>query len=1082
MGGDRIYLEGNTLWIDYIHRPRHFDFERICLVEYARRVRKLKKSTRVSASQQNARIKGKQVVKKTVDKRQFSGESDSSYGHDSDESDSPFIVTNLSKSVFGRRKSRRPELLDDFASDDDSDTDSARDADDDESNRSDGEIAVAPSAPVVTNKLQHFDFDPRHPQFLTHECYFIKSPESTVVNLVGRPIPRMDDATNRERYCILMFILFLPFRDIATDFLAYATDFSDFYDLFRGGEYKFGGVHFESVEKMIANIELMASFKDEALREAADRAKAAINKTPGVGADGVIEARRLLRRASVTSNFSADGDDSQERCGLTEVDFLAQTLAYTSVPDLEAPDTDSQKARYCADAITAAVRTRNFQTYKADLADMGGDGSESEDPLESRLRPWQSRTLADQGNHAQLATGKKVWDAHVKKFIATASSVSRGGSAEFFTGPLLADPVAIQPLDHTNIPAIAYLRAWRARVLEEHPLIKVQLDARLHADARPDNLSPIDVAQMLNLNQKQRVAFFNSVSVVTGLKTDSWMSLFGEGGTGKSRVVAALRVFVAAHRLKHTVLVLASTGAAAVAIEGQTTHRGFGLSIAGARPSVTRNNDIRDMLRVLKLVIIDEVSMVSQSHLTDMHDKICKLLTLNSEQGGKLFGGICALFLGDFYQLQPVKAPALWRQPTLAQHKSVSKKRSVAKKKSGVSMEKSACKLQLEIRGRFLWEQVNACVILDEQMRLRVPVGVREEDLSDVDKANLRMQQVQRRVRDGTGTSADRSFLRKYIIGRPGGLRVKMSDWTSPDDIVRYVVRRNPIRVELGRLSAMDHARRLGEQVFVSRALDMHVMSDRKLSREDKEITDPRLREYLLNISDSVVQGLPAHVFLYEGAPLIITENLCPDAKLANGAWASARISALALHPSDRARYDSLLLSERPPVFALEYPPDHMVVAVDKPRHTPFRGLEPDELMIYPLIRPGQISIDKLQGYGIHKRFNCRNYFKFTRLQLPVTSGFAMTDFRSQGATFTGPTIVDIAKPPDGSSDPQSTYVQLTRCTTTENFGLARDFDLSVLQERPHPDLLREMDRFKIMEVDTLRLIDDFPEGFVDFA
>jgi ATP-dependent DNA helicase PIF1 len=119
----------------------------------------------------------------------------------------------------------------------------------------------------------------------------------------------------------------------------------------------------------------------------------------------------------------------------------------------------------------------------------------------------------------------------------------------------------------------------------------------------------------------------------------------GRAGTGKSTLLRALR-----DHIVDEAVVLAPTGLAAVNVGGQTIHSFFGFP-----PRLIRSDDIKRsrngrVMRKLKLIIIDEVSMVR----SDLMWAIDQSLRVNRGRPREAFGGVRLLLFGDLHQLPPV--------------------------------------------------------------------------------------------------------------------------------------------------------------------------------------------------------------------------------------------------------------------------------------------------------------------------------------------------------------------------------------------------------------------------------------------
>ena len=74
-------------------------------------------------------------------------------------------------------------------------------------------------------------------------------------------------------------------------------------------------------------------------------------------------------------------------------------------------------------------------------------------------------------------------------------------------------------------------------------------------------------------------------------------------------------------------------------------------------------DEMRVNLAALKLIIIDEMSLVSADNLYRIHQRLCDIF-----QNKKIFGGISIMLVGDLLQLPPVCATAIFKIPTHPSH------------------------------------------------------------------------------------------------------------------------------------------------------------------------------------------------------------------------------------------------------------------------------------------------------------------------------------------------------------------------------------------------------------------------------
>jgi ATP-dependent exoDNAse (exonuclease V) alpha subunit len=126
---------------------------------------------------------------------------------------------------------------------------------------------------------------------------------------------------------------------------------------------------------------------------------------------------------------------------------------------------------------------------------------------------------------------------------------------------------------------------------------------------------------------------------------DGHLFITGRAGTGKSTLLRALSELVA-----EPMVVVAPTGLAAVNVGGQTIHSFFGLPPRLLGPDDIRRSRNGSIMRRLKLLVIDEVSMVR----SDLMWAIDQSLRVNRGRPREPFGGVRLVMFGDLHQLPPV--------------------------------------------------------------------------------------------------------------------------------------------------------------------------------------------------------------------------------------------------------------------------------------------------------------------------------------------------------------------------------------------------------------------------------------------
>ena len=140
----------------------------------------------------------------------------------------------------------------------------------------------------------------------------------------------------------------------------------------------------------------------------------------------------------------------------------------------------------------------------------------------------------------------------------------------------------------------------------------------------------------------------------------------GSGGVGKSHLIKTLyqsltKLF--SYRTgdpnKPRMLLIAPTGVAAINIEGTTIHTGLGIPVGNySRKTLPRLNDkmrssLRNKLSDLQVIVIDEISMVSNVLLLNVHQRLVEVFGTSTKLA---FARKTILVLGGFYQLPTVRA------------------------------------------------------------------------------------------------------------------------------------------------------------------------------------------------------------------------------------------------------------------------------------------------------------------------------------------------------------------------------------------------------------------------------------------
>lgn len=162
-----------------------------------------------------------------------------------------------------------------------------------------------------------------------------------------------------------------------------------------------------------------------------------------------------------------------------------------------------------------------------------------------------------------------------------------------------------------------------------------------------------------SLNEDQRRVFNHITSTIQSEDTPPLRHFVsGVGGTGKSYLIKTLKTWVKCV-LRKNVALAAPTSVAALNIGGITIHMLLQLPVEhGKTPSFKSLSDdvlkvIRDNLKGVVLIIIDEISMVSDLSVMYIHLRLTEIFNTSNDSDG-WFGKVNLIVLGDLLQLPPV--------------------------------------------------------------------------------------------------------------------------------------------------------------------------------------------------------------------------------------------------------------------------------------------------------------------------------------------------------------------------------------------------------------------------------------------
>lgn len=403
----------------------------------------------------------------------------------------------------------------------------------------------------------------------------------------------------------------------------------------------------------------------------------------------------------------------------------------------------------------------------------------------------------------------------------------------------------------------------------------------------------------------------------------------GVGGTGKSYVVQAiLRLFTLLGR-RREVMVSAPTGAAAILIGGYTVHS---LLMLPNRDGIDLQPLVVLWAGVLYL-IIDEVSMISASLLTDISIRLQHAKGALAVAEDTPFGGVNVIFLGDFGQLKPVGGVSLYSH-RYTKHPDVAD----AQKASAVSA----------LKGVYLWRVVVSKVVI-----------LRRNQRQSTDPAYSALLS---RVREGhSGAARDMGTAYDYNTLQTRLLQNMDPDVASAFRDAPIIVGLKSIRDPLNDRILQHHAHAIGADVHWYHARDTVANTTLDLAA----------RESLWNLPSSTTRDALGRLPLFPGMKVMVQENIAFACHVVNGAVGTVR--NIKYTEVDGIRYVTVVYVEIVGAGAY-FRPDH-----------------DDIISIFPAATTFQLTVNPRTPTARAQTVSV------TRNQPPLLPAYAFTDYKAQG-------------------------------------------------------------------------------------
>ena len=448
------------------------------------------------------------------------------------------------------------------------------------------------------------------------------------------------------------------------------------------------------------------------------------------------------------------------------------------------------------------------------------------------------------------------------------------------------------------------------------------------------------------LNKEQERAFrivANHASRRSGEQLK--MYLGGMGGTGKSQVIKALKSFFEKRNEAHRMIILAPTGTAAALLGGFTYHSILGIN-PGMSGKQSEYDKIRENLRGVEYIFIDEVSMIS---CHDMY-RICARLTKTYNVHEKPFGGMNMIFAGDFAQLPPAKGQAPLYSHNI--HTSIQARMGVKQQEATI--------------GKALWHQVTTVVILRQNMRQKTQS---EED--------AKFRTALENMRYKACTDDDIAFLKTRVAGK-GPNKPKLSAKRFKN--VAIITAWNAHKDVLNQLGSDQFAKDNRQILTDFYSIDTLTASmpdaskckptARSIKIYNAGIITPKLQEELWNLPPGATEHIPGKLSLCIGLPIMIRNNDATELCMTKGQEGFVAGWTTIHGPQNQLCLDTLFVK-------LSNPPSNVK----------FEGLPEN---IVPLTA---------MSHTVKCYLSDDTIIMINRKQINILPNFSMTDFASQGKT-----------------------------------------------------------------------------------
>ena len=469
-------------------------------------------------------------------------------------------------------------------------------------------------------------------------------------NIIGSWFPRRDDENTYDGFCAAMLVLLKPWRNMSCDLKPNDTSWAAAFEAF---EHRAS----DAEQVVIAGAQY---FHECATAAAADHAQQEGQDTQNEGTQVMMDDEEN------NEDFDAGGRDpcSREQTPIEGHDDSMYTEE--GLQALKAMCTSLAEQQNALAAIAAARLSGYFS-----------DGSN---------RVWNVSTASHLANAtAADLTNLQNWKLHMEAEVQVMALAQDSG----------VDP----PIADNGELSVLVLMGQQGRT-QNRPSVRYQ---ELQEPERALDLVPVQQLWEAQFRAYDIIVWHLEQMIAGHRVLPLQMIVYGEGGTGKSRVIQTVTDAFHSRESSFLLVKAAYTSMAASLIDGKMMHVIAHINVN--QPNGKLSDAIKRALqaywRMKRYLILDEYSMISKTLLVLISRILAIAMEGSGLDTGAAFGGLNIILCGDLHQFAPVTCSpweALYRPVDIAND----------------TIEQAL--------GRSLYKVFDKVVILDEQMRVTNPI------------------------------------------------------------------------------------------------------------------------------------------------------------------------------------------------------------------------------------------------------------------------------------------------------------------------------------------------------------------------